>query len=384
MQLLNTPHEDFINGYVERYETMRKNAARAKQVRDNAASSNDNAATVNEASVIDLGSTSLSIVECPELVITAATPTPSPTEKTTTWYGPIITDPETVVLSSIGVPLAIEEPIAPSVLPCFVNYKAVPIEISGRPESASSTTSFRTESSPPASVFSRRASLMTKPSSESFWSDSLRLIDTLDLQVDLKPATATVSHHERSVSMPVLSLPASDTDSASNNVSDLTRNVHAQSINIAPSTPILENPVAKKSLTPIIEVQTPLSSSQMPSTTTYSSTFMDDPYEGIFPEPVRYEQHNFRIPSPVPRMSHSGPAQPVPASVFTDDSSTTTRQERSRKLAAIKYRAQAVAGATKRATRRLLRSVKEMRAATRYLVPMACRKRNPYETFARP
>jgi hypothetical protein len=404
-QLINTPHEDFVNSYVQRYETMRINATRVKQVHDEVQKSPVFPKEATKDPIVALDTTVEQVVALPELIITDATPASSPVKDIT-----LSTQVHEVALATISdVPggaaqavckhiapaqpcdvtaLALAylpiEAVAPRVLPVMVNHEAAPTGNTTRPASAQSMCSSRDGSTLPASVFSRRASVTTKPSNESFGFDGLRLIDTLDFQVDVKSTPTTVLHHERSVSMPILTLSSPNTSETSTDVSESDQSAHAQATYVGPSTPVRAAPIAKKCLTPIFEVQTPLSSSSMPQTTMYASTAMDDSYEG-FPTP------NFHYPQPyvqnvsratfVPR---NDPVQPMPASVFTDDSSFIDCRPRSNKLTAvIKYRAQAVTGAAKQAARHLVCSVKNMRATAYYFVPATPGSRNPFETVSR-
>jgi hypothetical protein len=89
--------------------------------------------------------------------------------------------------------------LAPQILPVLVDHNQAVAEPISRPASASSFCLSRDGSSVPASAFSRHASVATKPSNESFAVGRPRLVDTLDLQVDIKSGPTIISHHERSV-----------------------------------------------------------------------------------------------------------------------------------------------------------------------------------------
>ncbi|KAF1928081.1 uncharacterized protein M421DRAFT_92885 [Didymella exigua CBS 183.55] len=411
--IINTPHEDFVNGYVQRYEAMSKKAARAKLAREEGIQSSVASGAVgevaDEALVVSLDTTveqtgtmieqtetvAEQMISLPEFLVTAATPASTPTMKAAPSVSPVAVDHEVnaqYANETLSVSLdlkseTIESPRSCSItgpVPTLVSdeiaviasNEVAPLEGSVRPDSASSSYS-----SLPASVFSRRASITTRPSNESFWSDNLRLVDTLDLQVDVKLAPTIVSHHERSVSMPVMSLSASDTYEISTNVSESNHGAYARSIYVGSSTPVRTTSVANKYLTPIIEVQTPLSSYPMPPAKMHPRNVMDDPYED-FPTKFNYQQPDFHIPPRAPRPSRDDPLQFIPTSVFTDSSSYTNRRERGDKLASIKHQAQAVASATKCATRRVLRSMKKVCATARSLVPVTLRSRHPYEPYA--
>lgn len=400
-QLINTPHEEFVNSYVQRYESMRITATRTKQL--------PNETRPSSNSIAASGSSVKPIHAPPELIVTAATPTSSRVRDITLSTDlPAEGHASAVVATSCAPPVASEavseqispaqpcdvtisipaaeliEAVAPRMLPVMTGHEAVTANNSTRPASAQSMCSSRDGSSLPASVFSRRASVTTKPSNESFWSDSLHLVNALDLQVDVKSTPATVSHHERSVSMPFLTSSSPNTSETSVNVLVSNQSANAQATYVGSSTPTRAASTANKCLTPITEVQTPVSSSSMPPTTMYASTVMGDPYEG-FPTP------NFHYPQPhvhmTPLATHESreePLQPIPPSVFTDDSSFTDRRPRSNKFAAsIKYRAHAVAFAAQRATRRVVRSMKKMRATAQYFVPATFGSRNPFETVSR-
>ncbi|KAF3044115.1 hypothetical protein E8E12_009868 [Didymella heteroderae] len=410
-KLLNTSHEDFVNGYVRRYEVMRKKAAHSKQVRNNAARPTVPLGASEEAPVVTYVTVAVAgqVVVLPELVVTAATPASSPIKDVI--HSPdLLTESETVVPNtpdaSHGVYDAVsaehiesaapyngpaqapavvpDEAIASQALPVIVSHSTAVVEPHSRPARVSSFCSSRDGSSLPASVFSRQTSVATKPSNESFRCGHMSLVDTLDLQIDAKPAPKTVSHHERSVSMPVLSSSASDISGTSINVSEQNHSALAQSLYFRPSTPIRASSGTNKYLTPIVEVQTSLSFTVPPTTILHSSTVMDNTDEDFSTPEFHCPLPKIRVSSKATRVPRGEPAQPMPASVFTDDSSFTDRRPRSDKFAAgIKDRFQNVASTTKQATQRALRSMKKMRAAAHYLVPAAFGSRNPFETVSR-
>ena len=408
-QLINMPHEGFVNSYMQRHGTMRIDATRAKQVRVETLQSSGSLEEVKGRPIIASDTVVEQVVALLELIVTAAAPASSPVKDTisstdqaaeghryaieTALDAPAMVSeavPEQLASArpcdvTVSVPAGVPiEAAAPQVLPVMVSHEAVPAEISTRPASARSMCSSRDGSSLPASVFSRRASVTTKPSNESFWSNSLRRMDTLDLQVDVESAPTTVSHHDRSVSMPTLTLSSPNTNETTIGVSLSDQNAHAQATYVGPSTPIRAAPTVNKCLTPIIEVQTPMSSSSMPPTTMYTSTVMDDPYEGVPTPNFHYPQSHVRMPPRAPDVWRDEPVAPMPTSVFTDDSSFTDRRPRSNKFApGIKYRAHAVADATMQAARRVVRSVKKMRATSQYFVPVTFGSRNPFETASR-
>lgn len=410
LQLLNIPHEDFVNHYVQRQKELREKAARAKQVRLELEGTAVTVEAINQAPDATVDTVPEAVV-LPELIITFATPASSPIKEVAPLPAPTVVDHETIVHFPTGAvptildhvsenmesphscnvtdPVSAARPhgvVAPRVLPVCISHKSAPFEASVRPASASSSCSTRDGSLLFASVFSRQASVTTKPSNESFGSDHLRPVDALDIQVDAELAYTTVSHHERSVSMSVLTFPAPDTTEASVDVSEPNRGAHARSTYIVPSTPVRVISARNKCLTPIIEAQTPLSSSPILQATINPSTIMDDQPEA-FSTTFKYQQPNVHISSEAIRLSREDEhplVQPTPASLFTDDSSFTTHRQRSNKLATgIKYRAHAVASATKRFTRRALRSVKKLRTTARYFAPVTFGSRNPYETVSR-
>jgi hypothetical protein len=396
MKIVNTPHEDFVNNYVQRYEAMKTKAARAKQARNEA---------TQDAAFVALDAMAEQVAVLPEFIITAATPASSPIKEITPLVDPIAIDRGNTAPVSTGTRPAIPEPapemkqlphsrtattpapaalydeiVAPQVLPNFIAHEQAPLGIPVRPASSSSTCSSHYGSLLPASVFSRQASVTTKPSNESFWIDQHRLVDTLDLQVRSKIALSTVSRHERSMSMPVLTRSVPNTNETFVGVSEPDHSAHSQTTYVEPSTPVRATSSANKCLTSIIGAQTLPTQSPMPPTTMHASTVMTDPYEGIPTPRFQYEQPNVQTSSQAPYGLQDDPVQLTPASVYTDDSSFVIHRQQGSKLAAFKYRAHVVASATKR---RALRSIKKMRATAQYFMPATFGSRNPFEAVSR-
>ncbi|KAJ4379799.1 hypothetical protein N0V86_004983 [Didymella sp. IMI 355093] len=395
MKIVNTPHEDFVNNYVQRYEAMKTKAARAKQA------SNE---TTQEIASVALDAVAEQVAVLPELIITAATPASSPIKEITPLVNPIAIDRGNTAPVSSGTCPVVSEPapeiqsctattpapaalydeiVASQVLPVFIAQEQAPLDIPVRPASSSSTCSSHYGSSHPASVFPWQASVTTKPSNESFWTDQHRLVDTLDLQVKTKIALTTVSRHECSMNMPVLTCSVPNTRETFADVSEPNHSAHGQATYAGPSTLVRATSSASKCLTPTTGIQTPLTPSPMPPTTMYASTAMDDPFEGILTSQFQYEQPNAQISSQAPYRLQDDPIQLTPASVFTDDSSFAIHRQQGSKLAAFKYRAHVVISATKQTTRCALRSIKKMRAAAQYSMPATFGSRNPFETVSR-
>lgn len=410
MQILNTPHEDFINNYVQRYETMRKNAARVKQARNEVADSAVSTEAITDDPVVAVDNVQETIIALPKVVVTAATPLSSPiedvppsgltivvdnelathrsTDSLSVASDPASGDTERLVASdaTFSAPAAVcMEEAASRILPAFGHYDTVPSEVPARPISAQSFCSSRNGSFLDDSVFSRQASVTTKPSNESFGSGSLRLVNTTEPKVDLNSAPTTVSYHNRCVSTKTSTCSTSDTCKTPADASTPTHSVHAQPTYVVPTTPVRAKTAANKCLTPIIEVQTPLSTTSVPQVIMYPTNAMGDSSEA-FRSTFEYQHPNTHIPTQatrLPREEEHPPVQLIPASLFTDDSSFTTHRPRSNKFAAIKYRVRSVASAAKRATHQVLRFVKTLCTTVRHFGSVTSGTRNPYETFTR-
>jgi hypothetical protein len=81
-QLINTPHEDFVSNYVQRYEKMMINSTRARQVRDEADRS---AFSSNETKRDSMSASDIAVeqvVALPEPIVTVATPASSRVKET--------------------------------------------------------------------------------------------------------------------------------------------------------------------------------------------------------------------------------------------------------------------------------------------------------------
>lgn len=185
------------------------------------------------------------------------------------------------------------------------------------------------------------------------------------------------------MSMQVLTISSPNTSETTVNVSESDQSAHVPATYVGPKTLTSAAPTGNKCLTPIFEVQTPLSSFPMPLTTMCASTVMDDPHEGFSTPNFHFSQPQVCMAFLTTHGRLEEPLQPVPPSVFTDDSSFTDRRSRSKKFAgSIKPRAHTVTFVTKRAVRCVVRSMKKMCAAVRYFVPATFGSHNPFETMS--
>lgn len=270
------------------------------------------------------------------------------------------------------------------VIPTTVN-----VENKLRPDSVLTSQSSRDSVS--TSVFSKRTSVTTKPSNESFESDHSRLVDTLDLaldfEVECRKATGNVSCDNRRVaSMPILSPSTTYRCDKTCRVSGLNQASPNVSIKSAPSTPIRTNTAAaKKHLTPIIEVQTPVQSSPPKAADIQTTTSHNDQtHTTLLPTQKKmiFEQWADESHLSLEPIGATPPQQPQ--SSWSDDSHATTKRQRwtSKFKMSMKAHVQSVSKASKQRTRQLVQSTKKLGGTVRYLMRAARDSRSPFEKVA--
>lgn len=236
---------------------------------------------------------------------------------------------------------------------------------------------------------SRRVCLSQTSLSTTAESDYLRLVDTLDhLKVDSHARKATpivFPHPERAISMPILSLSTSGLCDTTTDISTPEQDDSGQTTYVVLNKPVRNAVTLHHSSSLMIEIQTPLQVSAMSSPQTLDSVFYN--YQaGGNSLPAGTQRQN--ISAEMEDIRHMQGRQQVEELrtcflSFTSEVHTSQRQRWSSKVTAgIKHWARVVAGATKRATCRYLRSAKKLRVAARYIAPVATTTRNPYETTA--
>ena len=295
-----------------------------------------------------------------------------------------IESPSRVAATPPGPATTIVWEVAPLTLPTFASHEATPIDTPIRSASALTSHSSRDDLSIRTSVFSKRASVTTKPSNESFGSDYLRLIETLDLEVEVNSSTTASFHDRRIACVPTLTLVTTDSGDTATEASALNQIASEQRVNTAPSTSTHFVNTVSNCLSPIVEVQTPLESSPKQLAETHVSISLDDRADSL-PLPIELRQPDIN-PRPDGERESQGqqPATTLlqpPYSPVTNESHAA-RKRWSSKVKSMKSRFQAASGATRQGARRVVRSAKKLGTRIRYLAPVATSARNPYETVA--
>jgi hypothetical protein len=156
VQILDTPHNDFVNHYVQRQQARIEQAIRAKRaiaVTDRAI-----APTRSDAEFLEVAKDTVVVGD------------PSPVSYASS------------VLELTGAFLREGMPLISTIL---AGHEMTDVDITFRPASALGSLPSRGDSSLHTSVFSKSMPVTTKPSNESSGSDYLRLVDILDhLKVD--------------------------------------------------------------------------------------------------------------------------------------------------------------------------------------------------------
>lgn len=273
----------------------------------------------------------------------------------------------------------------PSISFVLQRHELLGIDASLRPASGLSFYSSRDGSSSRISVFTKGASITTKPSSESIGSGHLRLINTLDLEVPTdtrKPGPTVVSNNGRVVSIPTLTLSTAEMRDTTVDISALTQMALGPRICVIPPTPIRASATTEHGPNSILEAKTSSRPPAMPPQT-HNSMSSHGCSGGARPLKEYEESNTFAVMQDAHDLHERQRAEELQScfSSSTTEIRTSHRQRLGSKATAIKCQFQAVASTTKRITHRCLRSAKKLRITASHLAPVAIASRSPYETI---
>lgn len=356
-QILNTPHEEFIEHYVQRQQELKDRTARVKRSLFAKSGSAPEAAV--STPITPQTSEHADVKQAESADLLAATVSESaPVNSAALYFVPAVPVMEPAI-----------------------------IEVSLRPVSALTSRSSRDETSIITSVFSKRTSVTTKPSDDSVGSAYPRLLDALDLETEVSlpsAAFATTINDRRVVSMPILTSSVQCEQIPAHLPLAVVATTHPADDN--PATPIRRDHLGQKCLSPILEVHTPQQLSPQLFLDPHESIILDDRADARqLPTEVQLQAIGAWVEAVLQSQAQMAVVDTQEYLPLFDNmrANDPRRHWKARAKISIRSRARTASEVTKKAAIRVVRSAKKLGRTFRCFAPVVVGARDSREAVAR-